>query len=73
MVGILATAKTPSAVVERLHQASAHVLAREDTRERFLSSGAEVVASSPDEFAAQIKAEMAKWGKVIRNAGIREE
>ena len=44
-----------------------------EARERFLSQGAEAVGSSPEEFAAAIKADMAKWGKVIKDANIRDE
>lgn len=42
-------------------------------KERILEGGGEVVASSPEEFAATIKSEMAKWGKVIEDAGIHPE
>jgi tripartite-type tricarboxylate transporter receptor subunit TctC len=41
--------------------------------ERLFNTGTESVASSPDQLAATIKSEMVKWGKVIRDAGIREE
>jgi tripartite-type tricarboxylate transporter receptor subunit TctC len=44
-----------------------------DTRERLLKSGIEAVASTPDEFTALIKADMARTGKIIRAAGIRME
>ena len=48
------------------------MLRRTDVKERLFNAGAEVVASSPEEFAATIKSEMTKWGKVIKDAGIHE-
>ena len=42
-------------------------------RERLVALGYEPVGSAPDEFAAQIRAEIAKWAKVIRSAGIRPQ
>jgi tripartite-type tricarboxylate transporter receptor subunit TctC len=44
-----------------------------DTRQRLASQGADVVASTPDEFAAYIKSETERWAKVIKSAGIRAE
>lgn len=44
-----------------------------DIKEKFLASGVETVASSPEQFAAAIKSEMAMLGKVIKDAGIRAE
>jgi tripartite-type tricarboxylate transporter receptor subunit TctC len=46
------------------------VLKLPDVRQRILDSGAEVVASTPDEYAAVIKNELVTWGKVIRDAGL---
>ena len=46
---------------------------RTDIREKFVNVGAEVVGSSPQEFAAKIRAEIASMGKVIKDAGIRNE
>jgi tripartite-type tricarboxylate transporter receptor subunit TctC len=71
--GVLAPAKTPTAVINRLNQEMIRVLNRPDVKEKFLSMGVEVVASSPQEFAAAIKAEVARMGKVIKEAGLRVE
>ena len=46
-------------------------LQRSDVRERLAAHGAEVVASSPEQFTAYIAGELAKWEKVIKAAGIR--
>ena len=71
--GVLAPAKTPSAIVNRLNQEIVRYLNTPDARKRFFDSGAEVVASSSDEFAATIKSETAIWSKVVKDAGIRTE
>ncbi len=71
--GIFAPARTPVKLVALLNQEMVRILNAPDVREKLFSSGVEVVASSPQELAAVIKAEMAKWGKVIKDAGIRDE
>lgn len=43
------------------------------TRKRFVSSGAEPVGNTPEEFAARIRADIEKWGRVVRTAGIKPE
>ena len=73
ITGIWAPAKTPDAIINRLNQEMVRYLRTPEARERFLSQGAEAVGSSPEEFAAAIKADMAKWGKVIKDANIRDE
>lgn len=71
--GIFAPAGTPAPLIGRLNREMVAALKRTDVTERLFNAGVEVVASSPGELAATIKSEMAKWGKVIRDAGIREE
>ena len=71
--GIFVPAKTPSAVVGRLHQEIVRFLNRTEVREQFLNAGFATVASSPQEFAAAIKSEMERMSKVIKDAGIRDE
>ncbi len=71
--GIFAPAKTPPAIVTRLNQAIVQVLHRSDIKEKFFNAGAEIVASTPEQLAATVKAEMARLGKVIKDAGIRGE
>lgn len=73
LYGMFAPAKTPAAVINRLNRETVRVLNRADVKEKFLNVGAEVVGSSPQEFAATIRSEMARMGKVIRDAGIRVE
>jgi len=57
--------------LKRLHQEIIKVLTAPETRERFFSTGAEVVASTPQVFAAEIKAETTRLDKVFKSAGIR--
>ena len=73
ILGMLAPAKTPPAIINRLNQEIAKILGRPDIKEKLFNTGTEIVASSPAEFSAKIKSEMAVWGKVIKDAGIREE
>ncbi len=71
--GVLAPARTPPALVARLNSAIVGVLHQTEVRERLFKGGSEVVASTPEAFGAAIKAEMTTLGKVIRDAGIRDE
>lgn len=72
-VGILAPAKTPPPVVARLQKEIAAVLAEPETRERYATLGIEPVANAPEQFAEQIRADLVRWEKVVRQAGIRIE
>lgn len=71
--GLLAPAKTPKAIVERLQREVAAVLQMPEIREKYLNAGFEPVANRPDEFAAQIKSDLARWGKVVRDANVQVE
>src|SRR5690242_17232832 len=71
MQGVLVPAGTPQPIIELLHREIARIVALPDVKERFDALGFEPVANSPAEFAAQIKAEIAKWGKVIAAAHIK--
>jgi len=73
VTGIWAPAKTPASIIDTLNREIVRALNRPDVKERFLNSGLEIVASSPVQFAAAIKADMAKMGKVIKDAGIKLE
>jgi tripartite-type tricarboxylate transporter receptor subunit TctC len=70
-IGLLAPAGTPKAIVEQINAAVIKVMALPETRERMAGFGAEITTSTPDEFAAHIRSEMAKLGKVIRDANIK--
>jgi len=72
-LGIAAPKGTPKENVARLHTELGKVLKTPETRAHFAAQGREVSATSPDEFAAHIRAEYALWGPVIRKAGIKAE
>jgi tripartite-type tricarboxylate transporter receptor subunit TctC len=71
--GLLAPARTPAALVNRLNQEMVQVLNKADERQRLFNVGVESIGSSPEEFAAAINADILKWGQLIKAAGIREE
>jgi tripartite-type tricarboxylate transporter receptor subunit TctC len=71
--GIVAPAGTPPAIIARLHKEIVAALHTPAMRERFAKSGARLVGNSPDEFAAQIRADRVKWGEIIRAANIKAE
>ncbi|MBI3937188.1 MAG: tripartite tricarboxylate transporter substrate binding protein [Betaproteobacteria bacterium] len=73
LFGMFAPAKTPATLIHRLNQEVVHVLNRAEVKEKFFNIGVEAVGNSPEQFAAMIKADMARWGKVIKDAGIRAE
>jgi tripartite-type tricarboxylate transporter receptor subunit TctC len=70
--GLLAPARTPHAVVARLHDEVSRLLKMPDVKERMISSGQIPVSStSPESFAAYLKAEVAKWAITIKQLGLR--
>ncbi len=69
--GVLAPAHTPRAIVERLHGEFVKILQTPEVRERLLSEGAEPVGNTPAEFTAFLKTDIARWAKVIKQAGAR--
>ena len=71
IIGLFAPAKTPQTVINRLNQEVVRFLRTPAAKEKFASTGSEVVTSTPDELAATIKADMARSGKVIKDAGLR--
>ena len=71
--GLFAPGKTSDAIIRRVNQEVVRTLGFPDVKEKLLKAGSEVVASSPEQFAAILKADIAKWGKVIKDAGIRAE
>jgi len=71
--GLLAPASTPPAIVKKINDHVSMVLDMPAVRERFIGEGAEPGSASPEAFAKMIKSEIAKWAKVIRDAGIKAE
>jgi tripartite-type tricarboxylate transporter receptor subunit TctC len=73
IAGMLAPAETPVAIINRLNQEIVRVLKRPDIAEKFTNNGVEVLGSTSVEFAAKIKSEIAKWAKVLKDAGVKME
>ena len=71
--GLIAPAKTPHSVIERLSAEAIKAMNSPEMIKRLVAEGSEAVGSSPREFAAHIRAERDLWTKVIKQAGIRGE
>jgi tripartite-type tricarboxylate transporter receptor subunit TctC len=68
--GIIAPAKVPADVINRLNTEIVSILRSPGATERLTADGSEAVGSTPEQFGAHIKSEIAKWGKVVKAAGI---
>ena len=71
--GVLAPAKTPAAVVTRLNRELAKVLNSAAIREKMAAQGVEAVGGTPQEYAVHLKEELAKYGRIVKAAGIKAD
>jgi len=71
--GLVAPAKTPRAIIMRIHGAAMLALKTEEMKEKLAQDGAEPEGSTPESFAALIKSELEKWGKVAHEANIEAQ
>lgn len=71
--GLVAPAKTPRAIIVRLNAEINKILQDPDTRQKLLANDFEPAGSTPEQFGTYIKAETAKWGKVIKNSGAKAD
>ena len=71
--GVLAPARTPKAIVTRLQREIARLVQAPDLRDRLAAVGIDTVGSSPEEFGAFIRQEIATWAKVVKDSGARVE
>ena len=71
--GVLAPAGTPKDIVARLNREIVRIMNAPDTKERLAVVAADPMTSSPEQFAAYIKQEIARWSKVVRTAGLRAD
>jgi tripartite-type tricarboxylate transporter receptor subunit TctC len=69
--GVFVPAGTPRPVIAVLHRELVRAFNASDVREQVANTGSYIAGDSPEEFAAFVRAEVAKWGRVIRNAGIK--
>lgn len=69
--GVFAPAKTPQAIVSKINRDIVDILRTQEARKVLLAQGAEPVPTTPEQFDRFLKGEIAKWGKVIKDAGIK--
>jgi tripartite-type tricarboxylate transporter receptor subunit TctC len=72
-VAMFAPAGTPKPVIERLHAALQKQLSEPATKERFEGQGCDLVAGTPEALAQRVRADQAKWGKIVREKNISIE
>jgi tripartite-type tricarboxylate transporter receptor subunit TctC len=71
--GILATGRTPKPIIDKLNGEIVKALQSADARQQLMSLGLEPVGNGPGQFGATIRAEMAQWARVVKQAGIKVE
>jgi tripartite-type tricarboxylate transporter receptor subunit TctC len=71
--GMVAPLKTPAAIITRINTEAVKALRGPDIRDKLAADGSEPVGSAPEAFGQHIKAEVAKWNKLVKDAGIRTE
>lgn len=71
--GVLAPSGTPAAIVSKLNAEIVRILSTPEMREKLTAQGAEPETSTPEQFAARIKAEIEKWAEVIRKSGVKAD
>jgi tripartite-type tricarboxylate transporter receptor subunit TctC len=71
--GLFAPAGTPKAIIDKLNAEVSHSLTAPDVKERLASEGADTAAWSADQFRTFVNAEVAKYAKIIRDAGVKAE
>jgi tripartite-type tricarboxylate transporter receptor subunit TctC len=71
--GFLGPAKLPAEIVRRINADSRTIIARADFQERLVKDGIEPVGNTPGEFAEEIQADIARWAKIVKAAGVKPE
>ncbi|MFZ4756585.1 MAG: tripartite tricarboxylate transporter substrate binding protein [Burkholderiaceae bacterium] len=71
--GVVMPAGTPAPIVQRLNAELRRVLAHEETRQKLIAQGTEILGSTPEEYAAYLRSELARWSKVVAETGAKAE
>ena len=71
--GVVLPAGTPQPIVQRLNAELRKVLAHEETRQKLIAQGTEILGSTPEEYAAYLRSELARWSKVVAETGAKAE
>jgi tripartite-type tricarboxylate transporter receptor subunit TctC len=71
--GLITATKTPRPIINKLNKEIARILQLPDVKEKMAADGADAVGGSPEEFGAHIKAEVAKYGKLVKEVGLKAE
>ena len=71
--GFLVPKKTPRPIVQRLFKEITAVLNSPDVREKLINGGVTPMGGTPDEFAAFVRTDYARWGKIVKDSGVKLE
>ena len=69
--GFLAPAKTPKPIIDRLNREMVKILQLPDVKEKLAATGAEVIANTPEQFAANIRTDVEKWRRMVRETSAK--
>ena len=69
--GVMAPKGTPAEIVDRLHAEMTRVLKLPEVEKRFLASGNDVVATDPERFGVLLRSDYDRWGRVVRESGVK--
>ncbi len=72
-IGVLAPAGTPKPIIDRLSTEINRIVTSPEVKEKFAKQGVEVAPTTPEKFQVYLKAEVERWGKVVREAGIKAD
>ncbi|MEO7726658.1 MAG: tripartite tricarboxylate transporter substrate-binding protein, partial [Burkholderiales bacterium] len=71
--GVFAPARLPKEMLAKLHATILDVMSAQDTRTKFGNLSLDITTTTPQEFEVHLKSELARWGKVVKAAGIKPE
>ena len=71
--GFLAPARTPRRIVDRIHAETVRALSTSEVKERLVAQGMDSIGNSPEQFAAYIRTDIARWADVIKKSGAKPE